>query len=102
MLFGDILRNLLEEKNITQKQMATDLNIAASTLGNYVRNMREPDFATLCKIASYFNVDTDYLLDYHPCYSTSPLEAELLRVFRELAPEQQKIYIEQGKAFTQN
>lgn len=99
MLFGDILRNLLDEKNITQKQMASDLNIAASTLGNYVRNTREPDFATLCQIAQYFGVSTDYLLDYHPSYNISPLEAELLRVFRALTPEQQKIYIEQGKAF---
>lgn len=99
MLFGDILRNLLEEKNITQKQMAEDLNIAASTLGNYIRNTREPDFATLCRIAKYFDVSTDYLLDYHPRYNISPLEAELLRVFCTLTPEQQKIYIEQGKAF---
>lgn len=99
MLFGDILRNLLEEKNITQKQMAADLNIAASTLGNYIRNTREPDFATLCRIAGYFCVSTDYLLDYHPSYNISPLEAELLRVFRTLTTEQQKIYIEQGKAF---
>ncbi len=99
MLFGDILRNLLDEKNITQKQMAADLNIAASTLGNYIRNTREPDFATLCRIAGYFGVSTDYLLDYHPSYNISPLEAELLRVFRSLTPAEQKIYIEQGKAF---
>lgn len=99
MLFGDILRNLLDEKNITQKQMASDLNIAASTLGNYIRNTREPDFATLCRIAGYFSVSTDYLLDYHPSYNISPLEAELLRVFRTLTPTEQKIYIEQGKAF---
>lgn len=99
MLFGDILRNLLEEKNITQKQMASDLNIAASTLGNYIRNAREPDFATLCRIAEYFGVSIDYLLNYHPNYNVSPLEVELLRVFRKLTPKEQKIYIEQGKAF---
>lgn len=99
MLFGDILRNLLYDKNITQKQMAADLNIAASTLGNYIRNTREPDFATLCKIAEYFGVSTDYLLDYHPSYNISPLEAELLRVFRTLTPIEQNIFVQQGKAF---
>lgn len=99
MLFGDVLRNLLEEKNITQKQMANDLNLAASTLGNYIRNTREPDFNTLCRIANYFNVSVDYLLDYHPTHHISPLENELLRVFATLTPEQQEIYIEQGKAF---
>ena len=49
--FGDILRDLLEERNLSQKQMAEDLNISASAVGNYVRNNREPDFETLKKIA---------------------------------------------------
>lgn len=83
----------------TDKVRASDLNIAASTLGNYIRNAREPDFATLCQIAEYFGVSIDYLLNYHPNYNVSPLEVELLRVFRKLTPKEQKIYIEQGKAF---
>ena len=99
MLFGDILRSLLDEKSITQKKMAADLNIAASTLGNYIRNLREPDFATVCRIAEYFGVTTDYLLDYHFDKNMSRNEEELLRVFRALSYEQQIIYIEQGKAF---
>lgn len=100
MLFGDILRNLLEERNITQKQMASDLNIAASTLGNYIRNTREPDFSTLCRIAAYLGVSIDYLLNYHPNYNVNPLEVELLRIFRTLSAREQKIYIEQGKSFS--
>ena len=47
MKFGDILRELLEEKELSQKQLAEDLNISASAVGNYVRNNREPDFETL-------------------------------------------------------
>ena len=39
MLFGDILRNLLEERNLSQKQFAEELKIAPSTLGNYIRNL---------------------------------------------------------------
>lgn len=99
MQFGDILRDLLEEKSITQKQMAEDLNIAASTLGNYIRNLRQPDFDTIKRIANYFSVTTDFLLDYHPQTTISPLENDLLRIFRTLSPEHQKIYIEQGKVF---
>lgn len=99
MRFGDILRMLLEEKDISQKEMAESLNISPSTLGNYIRNLRQPDYETLCKIASYFSVSTDYLLDYHGGAAASPLEDDLIRVFRNLTPEQQKIYIQQGKAF---
>ena len=34
MGFGDVLRELLESKNITQKQLAEDLNIGVTTIGN--------------------------------------------------------------------
>ena len=42
--FGDNLRTLIEERDITQKELARQLNIAPSTLGSYVQNVREPDF----------------------------------------------------------
>lgn len=42
MSFGDNLRALIEERDITQKELAKKLNIAPSTLGSYVQNVREP------------------------------------------------------------
>ena len=43
MQFGDVLRGLLEETEITQKQLAAELNLLPATLGRYIRNEREPD-----------------------------------------------------------
>lgn len=99
MKFGEILRNLLEDRDMTQKQLAADLNIAPSTLGNYVQNTREPDFETLKRIADYFDITPDYLLDYHSDKIRSNSEDELLRIFRALNTDQQQLYLEQGKAF---
>ncbi|MGN1082888.1 MAG: helix-turn-helix domain-containing protein [Candidatus Avispirillum sp.] len=99
MGFGDVLRELLESKNITQKQLAEDLNIGVTTIGNYVRGLREPDFATLKALARYFNVSTDYLLNLHTDKTETHAEDELLHIYRSLTPEQQRIYLEQGKAF---
>lgn len=99
MLFGDILRELLEEEGLSQKQLANDLNISAPTLGNYVRNLRQPDFETVKRIAAYFSVTTDYLLDYRSVTSATREEEDLIRIFRSMDAEQQKIYLEQGKAF---
>ncbi len=101
MIFGDVLRELLDEKEITQKQLAQDLNIAPSTLGNYIRNIREPDFETLKMFAHYFQVSIDYLLDFHITSITNITHKEetLLHIYRALTPEQQEIYTEQGKAF---
>jgi transcriptional regulator with XRE-family HTH domain len=99
MIFGDVLRDLLDYSGLTQKQLAATLNIAPSTLGNYVRNEREPDHKTLKRFAEYFNVTIDYLLDNNSAQGITHTEAELLRIFRALSPEHQRIYIEQGKAF---
>lgn len=101
MKFGNVLRELLDEREITQKKLAKDLNIAPSTLGNYIRNIREPDFEMLKTFASYFQVSVDYLLDYKP-KGKNPLthkEQQLLYVFQSLNSEQKEIFIEQGKVF---
>lgn len=100
MKLNERLRNLIEERDLTQKQLAKDLNIAASTLGGYVQGYSEPDFETLKLLASYFHVSTDYLLGYQTDMQ-SPLterEIELLQVFRALSDNEQEIYLEQGKS----
>ena len=99
MNFGDVLRSLLEERNISQKKLAIDLNIAPSTIGGYVQNSSEPDFETLKRLAKYFDVTTDYLLDYRSGKADTHEEDDLLRIFRSLSVEQKELYLEQGKVF---
>jgi len=99
MNFGDKLRALIEEQGVTQKELATKLNISPSTLGNYIQNTREPDFKTLKYLADYFSVSIDYLLDHQANDTPNRAEDELLRIFRSLTYEQQDIYIEQGRVF---
>ncbi len=97
MKFGEILRELIEENDLTQKQVAKDLNIAPSTLGNYIHDSREPDFNTIKMIANYFKVSIDYLMDYRSALADNKSEDELLRIYRLLPLEQQILLIEQGK-----
>lgn len=99
MNFGDKLRILIEDKDMTQKELAAQLNIAPSTVSSYVQNTREPDFVTLKMLAKYFDVSIDYLLDYSTGHTSSRQEDELLRIFRTLTPEQKEICIEQTKVF---
>lgn len=60
---GEKLRGLRESKNLYQKDIGKVLNISPSTVGMYEQGRREPDNNTLKKIANYFEVTTDYLLD---------------------------------------
>lgn len=84
---------------MTQRELAAQLNIAPSTLGSYVQNAREPDFATLKLLAGFFHVSLDYLLDYSQEPGADVREREMLRIFRSLAPEQQEICVEQCRVF---
>lgn len=99
MQFSERLRMLLEEQNLTQKQLAQELAIPASTLGGYVQGTSEPDFDTLKLIADYFKVTTDYLLDHRTEQVKTAEENDLRRIFRSLSPDQQRLYLEQGRAF---
>lgn len=102
MKFGDVLRQLLELKNLTQKQLGIDLNIAPTTIGNYVRNIREPDHATLKLFAEYFQVSTDYLLDYHCDSKSSHGEDLLINAFRNLNDNYQEILIKQAQVLLES
>lgn len=51
------------------------------------------------RIAEYFNVSADYLLNRLSKNTVDQDEEELLRVYRSMEKEYRQIYIEQGKAF---
>ena len=59
--------------------------------------MREPDFEILKLLASYFNVTTDYLLDFQSGIGRDHNEEELLRLYRSLPQDKKELLLEQGK-----
>ena len=61
-MFGNRLKNLREDIDLTQVQLAFRLNITRSALANYETGLREPDYELLIKIADYFEISLDYLL----------------------------------------
>lgn len=65
-MFSDVLQQLRKAAKLTQDDMADVLRVPKRTYGSWERNERQPDFETLCKIADYFEVSTDYLLGRKP------------------------------------
>lgn len=53
---------LRTEKNMTQGQLAEELDISPSSIGMYEQGRRKPSYELLEKISDYFNVDMDYLM----------------------------------------
>jgi transcriptional regulator with XRE-family HTH domain len=62
IILGKRLKELREEKGLTQKQLAEQLNLHSVTYLHYEKSQREPPLAVLVQMAIFFEVTTDYLL----------------------------------------
>ena len=58
------LKALRVKKGVTQNEVAIAVGCAKSTYPKYEREEREPDITTLCRLADYFEVTVDYLVDH--------------------------------------
>lgn len=56
------LKELRQKRNISQLQLAMDLNMNQNSISRYENGEREADYATLIAFADYFGVSVDYLL----------------------------------------
>lgn len=57
------LRELRKSRGISQLKLALDLNTNQNSISRYETGEREPGTVELIKIADYFNVSVDYLLE---------------------------------------
>lgn len=61
--FGERLRRLRKDRDITQGQLAAQIGVVASAVGKYERLPDSyPSVEALVKIADFFDVSIDYLL----------------------------------------
>ena len=61
------LKKIRQSKNLTLKDVCTQTGITSATvLSRYETGEREPDFATLKKLANFYKVSLDYLLECSP------------------------------------
>lgn len=102
MEFKDIFRSLMDERGISQKNLAQELHLAPSTVGNYANAYREPDFETLIKIADYFSVSTDYLIGHQTNKRLAHDEEHLIQLFRQANTENQQLLLQIAALMAQN
>lgn len=105
-MFGDILKKLRSDIGLKQSELAEKLSISTSTIGMYEQNRRNPDPDTIKKIAEFFNVSTDYLLEHNANLEIKSLDDEfpegvdvLMRAKEELTPKQRQKMIELMNVF---
>jgi hypothetical protein len=92
-VLSDVLKNLRHTHHYTQQDLADYLGIARGTYAHYEINRREPDIETLKKIAVFYHVSIDYLLEL--TNNPSPItkektpshQEEVLQDLKDITPE---------------
>lgn len=62
-MFGSVIRELRQARNLNQVQLAKELKVTKQTVSNWENNNISPSIEMLINIAKYFSVSTDYLLE---------------------------------------
>lgn len=57
------LSQLRKSRGISQLKLAMDLDMNQNSISRYETGEREADYATLIRLADYFDVSVDYLLE---------------------------------------
>ncbi|WP_173385637.1 helix-turn-helix domain-containing protein [Ruminococcus flavefaciens] len=103
------LKQLREEKGVSQATVARELNISRQTYNNYELGKREADYETLLKLAEYFGTSVDCLISnrINDNFSSDeiikdPVETDqdlviLNRNAKKLSPENRKKLLDMAK-----
>ena len=86
IIVGNRLRMLREAKGFTKKQVAEGLEIPYTTYVNYEKDVCQPNNEVLVKLALFYQISVDWLLDYTPKSESPPPDEkwEALRKILEL------------------
>lgn len=62
MTIGDRLLKLRKEKNISQEELANELDVSRQTVSKWETNQSMPDFDKIVPLCNFFGITTDELL----------------------------------------
>ena len=66
-MYGNKIRELREEKGLTQAELAKELNVVRQTIAQWENEERDLKTGAIISLARYFNVTSDYILGLEDC-----------------------------------
>lgn len=99
------LKDLREDKDLRQKDIADIINTSANYYGDYEKGKRQIPFDRVIELANFYNVSLDYIAgrtNDKKGFNKSDLpssEVSLLKDFRNLSERQKGIIIGRIEAF---
>ena len=83
-LFAKRLRDLRDEKNVSQEEVAKEVGITKSTLSKYELGKNEPGMMVAKRLADYFHVSFDWLVGHSDEKQLVMAKKELANLFSKL------------------
>ena len=93
------LSELQDEKGLNMKDPAKALSLPYMTYVNWVKGAREPNSEMLILLADFYDCSIDYLIgrtndrEAKQQAAVTKTEAELLRLFRSMSKDQQRLIL---------
>lgn len=107
MQIGHKISQLRNQKNISQKQLATDISVSAGLVGLWETHKRLPSLECFISLIDYFGVSADLLLEddrklrpgqYKDIFADMPAGSQkILDVFLQLSEDNRDILIGEAK-----
>jgi transcriptional regulator with XRE-family HTH domain len=99
----DIIMKLIEEKGVSQRELASYLGVNELTITNWKAKRAKSYLKYLPEIAIFFNVSVDYLLGKadeknKPAENLSELDKNIINKINLLSPEKKRIALAQLEA----
>ena len=87
--FAGRFKGLRNEKGLSQRRAAADLNISQALLSHYENDAREPKLEFVVKACEYYGVSADYILGRTD--ERSEKETPLIKAVHDIAESLEKI-----------
>ena len=63
-IFGDNLVSLLQETNMTRRELAEEIDVSEAMVSYYINKRKMPSFKILLRMAYVFGISLDELADF--------------------------------------
>lgn len=88
--FGENLKKLRQDRNLTQERLADFLGVSFQTISKWERGDNYPDITVLPEIASFFNISVDSILGVNKAENEAEIE-EFIEQYDNLFDNDKKI-----------
>lgn len=98
-MFAESLKSLRENEGLSQKSLANQIKVSQPTIAAYESGKREPDFATLIKLADFFQISIDYLMgrteykNYTERASEDEIMSRISKLLEKIPGEKRKEFL---------